>query len=107
MEDGFKNSHQIDSRMGAQKRFESKQNLAISPVLVNKISIYHHEGKSIRAGPAIYGKGDFRTSREIIEDIFFDELDMILELLVDIRSAWHSHFVIEHLDKAVELKVLD
>ena len=79
----------------------------ISPILVNKVSIYHYEGKLIWAGPAIYGEGDFRTSREVIEDMFFNELDMILELLVDIRSTWHSHFVIEHLDKAAELKVLD
>ena len=107
MEDGFENSRQIDSRMGARKRFESEQNLVISPVLVNKVSIYCHEGKLIWTGPAIYGEGDFRTSREIIEDMFFNELDIILELVADIRSTWYSHFVIEHLDKVAELEVLD
>jgi len=107
MEDSFENSRQIDSRMGARKRFESEQNLVISPILVNKVSIYRHEGKSIWAGPAIYGEGDFRTGKEVIEDMFFNELDMILELLADIRSTWHSHFIIEHLDKAAELEVLD
>ena len=107
MEDSFENSCQIDFRIGAQKRFESEQNLAILSILVNKVSIYCHEGKSIWAGPTIYGEGDFRTGREVIEDMFFNELDMILELVADIRSTWHSHFIIEHLDKAAELEILD
>ena len=107
MEDSFENSCQIDSSMGAWKRFESEQNLAISPILVNKVSIYCHEGKSIWAGPAIYGEGDFRTGREVIEDMFFNELDTILELVADIRSTWYSYFIIEHLDKVAELEILD
>ena len=107
MEDSFENLCQIDSRMGARKRFESEQNLTILPILVNKVSIYHHEGKSIWAGPAIYSEGDFRTGREVIENMFFNKLNMILELLADICSTWHSYFIIKHLDKAAELKVLD